>query len=167
VKFFEELPGKAWDWGVDMINNFINGIGAMAQQAWDAVEGFAQGIADRLGFSEPELGPLSDFHTYAPDMMDLFAQGIRDNADVVNDAIADNFDFSDAIVSPQVDYQQIYQSNAESALNQMVGLLQQIVDNGLGVELAPEADGIFRVVEKQNRQRTKATGYNSLAMAGG
>lgn len=167
VKFFEELPGKAWDWGVDMINNFISGIGAMAQQAWDAVEGFAQGIADRLGFSEPELGPLSNFHTYAPDMMELFAQGIRDNADIVNDAIADNFDFSDAIISPEVDYQQIYQSNTESALNQMVGLLQQIVDNGLGIELAPEADGIFRVVEKQNRQRTKATGYNSLAMAGG
>lgn len=167
VKFFEELPGRAWDWGVDMINNFINGIGAMAQQAWDAVEGFAQGIADRLGFSEPELGPLSDFHTYAPDMMDLFAQGIRDNADVVNDAIADNFDFSDAIVSPEVDYQQVYQSNTEGALNQMISLLQQLVDGGMEVSLEGDARDIFRVVEKQNRQRTKATGYNSLAMAGG
>lgn len=165
VKFFEELPGRAWDWGVDMINNFISGIGAMAQQAWDAVEGFAQGIADRLGFSEPELGPLSDFHTYAPDMMDLFAQGIRDNADVVNDAIADNFDFSDAIVSPEVDYQQVYQSNTEGALNQMISLLQQLVDKDYIIE--PDEANIFRVVEKQNRQRTKATGYNSLAMVGG
>lgn len=167
VSFFEELPAKAWNWGVDMINNFVNGIASMAQQAWDAVEGFAQGIADRLGFSEPELGPLSNFHTYAPDMMELFAQGIKDNADIVNDAIADNFDFSDAIVSPEVDYQQIYQSNTESALRQMVSLLQQLVDNGMDITLEGDAREIFNVVEKQNRQRTKATGYNSLAMAGG
>lgn len=167
VSFFEELPAKAWNWGVDMITNFIDGIKHMAQQAWDAVESFAQGIADRLGFSEPELGPLSNFHTYAPDMMELFAQGIKDNADIVNDAIADNFDFSDAIVSPEVDYQQIYQSNTESALNQMISLLQQLVDNGMDVTLEGDAREIFNVVEKQNRQRTKATGYNSLAMAGG
>lgn len=167
VHYFEELPARAWNWGVDMINNFISGIGEMAQQAWDAVEGFAQGIADRLGFSEPELGPLSNFHTYAPDMMELFAQGIRDNADIVNDAIADNFDFSDAIISPEVDYQQIYQSNTEGALNQMISLLQELVDGGMDVSLEGDAREIFRVVEKQNRQRTKATGYNSLAMAGG
>lgn len=167
VHFFEELPARAWNWGVDMITNFVDGIKHMAQQAWDAVESFAQGIADRLGFSEPELGPLSNFHTYAPDMMELFAQGIRDNADIVNDAIADNFDFSDAIVSPEVDYQQIYQSNTEGALRQMVSLLQQLVDNGMDVTLEGDAREIFHVVEKQNRQRTKATGYNSLAMAGG
>lgn len=167
VHFFEELPARAWNWGVDMITNFIDGIKHMAQQAWDAVESFAQGIADRLGFSEPELGPLSNFHTYAPDMMELFAQGIKDNADIVNDAIADNFDFSDAIVSPEVDYQQIYQNNTEGALNQMVSLLQQLVDNGMDITLEGDAREIFNVVEKQNRQRTKATGYNSLAMAGG
>jgi phage-related protein len=167
VNFFAELPAKAWNWGVDMISNFVDGIASMAQQAWDAVEGFAQGIADRLGFSEPELGPLSNFHTYAPDMMELFAQGIKDNADIVNDAIADNFDFSDAIVSPEVDYQQVYQSNTEGALNQMISLLQQLVDNGMDVTLEGDAREIFNVVEKQNRQRTKATGYNSLAMAGG
>lgn len=167
VKFFEELPGKALQWGKDMISNFIDGIGAMAEEAWNAVSDFAKGIADRLGFSEPEIGPLSNFHTYAPDMMKLFAEGIDQNADLVNDAIEKNFDFSDAIVSPEVDYQQVYQSNTEGALNQMISLLQQLVDGGMEVSLEGDAREIFRVVEKQNRQRTKATGYNSLAMAGG
>lgn len=165
--FFEELPSRAWNWGVDMITNFVDGIKHMAQQAWDAVEGFAQGIADRLGFSEPELGPLSNFHTYAPDMMKLFAEGIADNADIVNDAIEKNFDFSDAIVSPEVDYQRVYQSDTTSALNQVVALLQEILDGGMDISLEGDAREIFRVVETQNRQRTKATGYNSLAMAGG
>lgn len=167
VKFFEELPSKALQWGKDMISNFIAGIGAMAEEAWKAVSDFAKGIADRLGFSEPEIGPLSDFHTYAPDMMKLFAEGVENNADLVNDAIEKNFDFSDAIVSPEVDYQQVYQSNTEGALNQMISLLQQLVDNGMDVTLEGDAREIFNVVEKQNRQRTKATGYNSLAMAGG
>lgn len=167
VAFFEELPGRAWDWGVDMINSFINGIASMAQAAWDSVEGFVQGIADRIGHSHPKTGPLAKDYEWMPDMMQQFAEGITDNAYLVDDAIEKSLDFSDAVVSPQVDYQQIYQSNAESALNQMVGLLQQIVDNGLGVELAPEADGIFRIVEKENRRRTKATGYNTIAQAGG
>lgn len=166
VGFFEELPGKALQWGKDMISNFIAGIGAMAEEAWKAVSDFAKGIADRLGFSEPEIGPLSDFHTYAPDMMKLFAEGIENNADLVNDAIEKNFDFSDAIVSPEVDYQQVYQSNTESALNQMISLLQELVDSGMNVSFEGDAREIFRVVEKENRRRTKATGYNALTMAG-
>jgi phage-related protein len=167
VKFFEELPGKAWDWGVDMINSFINGIASMAQAAWDSVEGFVQGIADRIGHSHPKTGPLAKDYEWMPDMMQLFAEGIDENAPIVNNAIERNFDFSDSITPPEVDYQQIYQNDSTSAMNQMVNLLQELVDSGLGVELSPEADGIFRVVEKENRRRTKATGYNTLAQAGG
>lgn len=97
TSFFEELPEKALGWGMDMISNFIDGIGQMAGDAIDAVDEFAQGIADRLGFSEPKTGPLSNFHTYAPDMMDLFAEGIRQNENTVYDQIESSFDFSDKI----------------------------------------------------------------------
>ena len=31
------------------------------------------------------MGPLSNFHTYAPDMMELFAKGIKDNEDLIAD----------------------------------------------------------------------------------
>lgn len=84
-----DLPGKALKWGKDLIQNFVDGI----KQKWDnlksTVTGVAQGISDRLGFSEPKVGPLSDFHTYAPDMMELFASGIRQNMDVVRSAVDD------------------------------------------------------------------------------
>ena len=46
-------------------------------------------IEDMIGFSEPDKGPLSRFHTYGPDMMKLLAQGIRDNVGLVQDAIGD------------------------------------------------------------------------------
>ena len=53
----------------------------------------ANQVKKRLAFSEPEEGPLSNFHTYAPDMMQLFAEGIRDNTRLVTDQIERSFDF--------------------------------------------------------------------------
>lgn len=45
----------------------------------------ASGIEKVIGFSEPEEGPLSNFHTYAPDMMQLFAKGIKENEHLITD----------------------------------------------------------------------------------
>ena len=74
---------SAYQWGIDLIANFSGGIVARAKQLFDTVKSIAQGIKNFLGFSEPEDGPLSNFHTYAPDMMQLFAQGIRENEGLV------------------------------------------------------------------------------------
>ena len=54
-----------------------------------AVKGVADKIKSFLGFSEPEDGPLSDFHTYMPDMIDLMAQGIQAGKEKVKDAIGE------------------------------------------------------------------------------
>ena len=87
VDFFTELPGRALTWGKDLIDSFVNGIKGAIGGLGEAVSSAAQTVADFLGFSEPERGPLSDFHTYAPDMMDLYAKGIRENAYKVTDAM--------------------------------------------------------------------------------
>jgi hypothetical protein len=80
-------------WGKDLIDNFVGGIKEKWEGLKQTVSNVAQSIKDRLGFSEPKLGPLSNFHTYAPDMMDLFAKGIRENEHVVTDQIEKSFDF--------------------------------------------------------------------------
>ena len=87
VDFFTELPDRALTWGKDLIDSFVNGIKGAIGSLGEAVSSAAQTVADFLGFSEPERGPLSDFHTYAPDMMDLYANGIRENAYKVTDAM--------------------------------------------------------------------------------
>ena len=87
VTFFTGLPGRALAWGRDLIDNFVSGIKEKLGFLWDVVESVAQTVADFLGFSEPERGPLSNFHTFAPDMMQLYSQGIRDNAWRVTDAM--------------------------------------------------------------------------------
>ena len=76
----------------------IDGIKAKARALLDGVKNIAQGIKDFLGFSEPEKGPLSNFHTYAPDMMQLFAKGIKDNEHLITDQIGKSFDFGTSIV---------------------------------------------------------------------
>lgn len=84
---FSKKVEEAKKWGKDIIDNFINGI----KEKWDSlkntVKEVAQSVKNYLGFSEPEEGPLSNFHTYAPDMMKLYAQGIEDNAGLVKSAL--------------------------------------------------------------------------------
>ena len=66
-------------WGKDLIQNFVDGIKGAINLVGDAVKAVAQKIKDFIGFSEPEEGPLSNFHTYAPDMIDLFTEGLEDS----------------------------------------------------------------------------------------
>lgn len=80
---------EAKTWGKDMIQNFIDGIKSKISAVKDAVSGIAKSIKDFLGFSEPDMGPLSNFHTYAPDMLKLFADGIRENVGLVTSAVDD------------------------------------------------------------------------------
>ena len=88
---FTGFGKSAVDWGKDLIDNFTAGIKAFINKPLDAIRGLASKIKKFLGFSEPEEGPLSDFHTYAPDMVKLFAQGIEDNQGLITDAISGAF----------------------------------------------------------------------------
>ena len=89
VQYLKDLPSKALRWGRDLIDNFIDGIRDAWRSGIDFIEGIADDVADFIGFSEPEKGPLSNFHTFAPDMMALFAKGIRENLGLVTDAMND------------------------------------------------------------------------------
>lgn len=98
--WFGNLRDSALQWGADMIENFVNGIKSMINKPIEAIRGLAGRIRSFLGFSEPEEGPLSDFHTYAPDMMKLFAQGIRDNERLVADQLTRSLDFNPPTPTP-------------------------------------------------------------------
>ena len=66
-------------WGKDMMEGLAGSIRKYSTLPKQAAEDAAQKIHNVLGFSEPEEGPLSDFHTYGPDMMRLLAEGITDS----------------------------------------------------------------------------------------
>ncbi len=83
------LAGNAWSWGSDLMANFVNGIRAWFGNLAATAANVASIVRSYIGFSEPEKGPLSNFHTFAPDMMKLFAQGIIDNEHIVESAMND------------------------------------------------------------------------------
>lgn len=91
------IVNRARTWGRDLLQNFVNGIRDKFSSLSNAITGVANKIRNLIGFSEPEEGPLSNFHTYAPDMMELFAKGIRDNTRLVTDQIEKSFDFGAAM----------------------------------------------------------------------
>ena len=79
IDFITSLPGQAYDWGADIIDSIADGIWGAIGSITDAVSGVADTIRGYLHFSEPDIGPLSDFHTYMPDMMRGLAEGMRKN----------------------------------------------------------------------------------------
>lgn len=89
--WFANLGQNALNWGRDLVANFINGIKQMWENAKNAVSSFAGMIRNFLGFSEPKEGPLSNFHTYAPDMVKLFVEGLQDNQQLVANQLARTF----------------------------------------------------------------------------
>lgn len=94
----KNLPQMALKWGKDMLDNFIKGIKDKIKAVKDAVSNVASTVKSFIGFSEPEKGPLSNFHTYAPDMMKLFAEGIRDNAHLLEAAFNNSLNFGSSAV---------------------------------------------------------------------
>ena len=80
--------------GYDLGSNMADGINASSSLVENACKALAAIIKSILGFSEPEKGPLSDFHTYAPDMVKLWCQGVDSNLGYVE---ASTTDFADTV----------------------------------------------------------------------
>lgn len=76
--WFSDLIDSALTWGTDLIDNFVSGITGGIGNIQNAVSNVAQTVRDFIGFSEPDRGPLSNFHTYAPDMLELFEEGLEE-----------------------------------------------------------------------------------------
>lgn len=87
IDWITSLPAEALKWGSDIIDGIVSGIQSAVGRVGEAVKDVADKIKSFLGFSEPEDGPLSDFHTYMPDMIDLMASGITSGKKKVKDAL--------------------------------------------------------------------------------
>lgn len=86
---FTSMKSSASTWGKDICDNMANGISKAKSTVESAVKGVADKIKSFLGFSEPEDGPLSNFHTYMPDMIDLMTKGIKQNQGQAIGAVSD------------------------------------------------------------------------------
>jgi hypothetical protein len=87
IDWIKALPAQAVQWGADIIDGIVSGITSAVGKIGKAASNVASKIRSFLGFSEPEDGPLSDFHTYMPDMIDLMVKGIAAGKRKVSDAL--------------------------------------------------------------------------------
>lgn len=85
--FIKELPEKFYNWGKDMVQSLIDGIQSKIDAIKQKVAELAGIIGSYLHFSEPDVGPLSNFHTFMPDMIDLMVNGINEGIPKVAQAI--------------------------------------------------------------------------------
>lgn len=92
------LKTSATTWANDMMNNFVAGIRNKLSAVTSVVSSVAARVRNFLGFSEPKEGPLSNFHTYAPDMIKLFVKGIKDNENLVQNALEETFTMAEPTV---------------------------------------------------------------------
>lgn len=152
IEYIKSLPEKAAQWGRDIIGGLIGGIGERIDDLVTTVSGVAGKIAGFLGFSEPDFGPLSNFHTFMPDMMELMAQGIKDNTWRVESAITG--------VAGTV-------ANATSAdYSPITGRLDSLIgatgNTSVNVVLQGDAAGVFKLVRAQNQIFSKQTGRSGF-----
>lgn len=101
-----EWVEDAKQWGMDLIQNFIDG----CKEVWNKWEGFWEGVGetiyDYLHHSTPEKGPLKDDDKWGADFMDNFitgAAGKEDELVKTVDDIADSVSDAMRIDAPEIE----------------------------------------------------------------
>ena len=75
--YIKSLPQKFFEWGADMVQKLIDGIQSKIAAVKAKASELASAISGYIHFSEPDVGPLSNFHTFMPDMISEMVKGIN------------------------------------------------------------------------------------------
>lgn len=161
---------SAKSWGKDLITNFINGIKENISQVADAAKDIGKTVKDYIGFSEPELGPLSNFHTFAPDMCELFVSGLKANEGLIADQMAKTFALPslDETVNTTMETAPYLPEDIDTSEKKVLDLLSEYIPIiaktvGQPIEVIQDNKGMFEAVRGQNSKFITATGYHALA----
>jgi len=86
--WIDDLIKDAFNWGKNLVGNIVDGIKSMAGKVKDAVSSVAGTIGNNLGFHSPtKEGPGSDADKWMPNLMNMLADGIKDNVYKVSGAV--------------------------------------------------------------------------------
>ena len=113
----EAAAEQAYAEGTALGNNYAKGMSTASEAVAGAAAGLAGKVWSYLHFSEPDKGPLSNFHTYAPDMIKLWCSGIESNLWRVSDS-------TDSVASEVTD-----------GFGTALDYLSNLIDGGMSDEL--------------------------------
>ena len=152
---FSDIIDSMKTWGKDMIDNLVKGITEKIGAVKDGISKVAETIKEYIHFTEPDVGPLSDFHTYAPDMMREFSEGILASRGLLTSAVSEAFDLKPYIMSLD-----------RSARTMATNMTPEAVSGGginVNVVLQGDADRLFRVMSYEAQRNRQITGQSALA----
>lgn len=136
---FQEIIDNVWNWGADIIDNFIGGIKSKWDEWCDTWEDFGELIYDLLHHSTPEKGLLKDDDEWFPDMMDNFINGIiskqgdlqrtiDDTAKIVN-SLSEDIIAPDLSMKIKTAFEKIQPPEINSSLMRSAAILENPQNN--------------------------------------
>lgn len=81
------LPEQAFQWGSDFINGLVSGILNALPTLQGAVSSVANAIREKLHFSVPDTGPLTDYESWMPDMVHGLSKTLKGSASEIHSAV--------------------------------------------------------------------------------
>lgn len=177
---FSNLGRNASTWGKDLVSNMASGIKNNIHKVTSAVNSVANKIKSLLGFSEPEDGPLSNFHTYMPDMIDLMVSGIKANTNKVKSEIENLANMmsytinTDSItrfnpIQPKIDPINIQPSNIANTFEDVLSDFASLDNSDRPINLTINVGNkkLGQILLDDLRDKTRRTGKDIEALIGG
>ena len=177
---FNNLGNNAKVWGKDLVSNMALGIKNNIRRVTSAVNSVANKIKSLLGFSEPEDGPLSNFHTYMPDMIDLMVSGIKANTNKVKSEIENLANMmsytinTDSItrfnpIQPKIEPINIQPSNIANTFEDVLSDFASLDNNNRQINLTINVGNkkLGQILLDDLRDKTRRTGKDIEALIGG
>jgi phage-related protein len=85
---WREIKEDALSWGKNLIDSFVQGIKDKVSSVKSTLKNFGNTIKDFLGFSSPtKEGPGRFADEWAPNLMNMFAEGLNQNIPKVSSAV--------------------------------------------------------------------------------
>lgn len=177
---FTNLGRNASSWGRDLAENMASGIRNNIYRITNAVNSVANKIKSFLHFTEPDEGPLSNFHTYMPDMVELMANGIRSNTGKIKsemENLASMMSYTintDSITShnqiqPKINPINIQPSNVANRFEDVLSDLSSFNNSDRPIKIIINIGNkkIGEIALDDLRDRTRRTGKDIEALIGG
>lgn len=177
---FTNLGRNASFWGRDLAENMASGIRNNIYRITNAVNSVANKIKSFLHFTEPDEGPLSNFHTYMPDMLELMANGIRSNTGKIKsemENLASMMSYTintDSITShnqiqPKINPINIQPSNVANRFEDVLSDLSSFNNSDRPIKIIVNVGNqkLGQILLDDLRDKTRRTGKDIEALVGG
>jgi tape measure domain-containing protein len=136
---FNDLVDSAKNWGRNLIQNLIDGIRDRFEDLRGIVDNMASMVSDYLGFSSPtKLGPGRYADKWAPNLVNMFADGIRKSMPRLQVSLADMAAVMPAALGPAITNNSVSNNYGNNTFHITVG----------GGSSREQAEGIMRELHR-------------------